>query len=56
MFLGEVIKALDLGVLNMKLHEKCVFTCAPEYAYGADGIPPTIPPNATLMMEVIHIL
>lgn len=53
-FSGEVIRAFDLGVPTMKLHEKCVFTCAPEYAYGADGIPPTIPPNATLIMEVIY--
>ncbi|XP_055371443.1 FK506-binding protein 59 [Condylostylus longicornis] len=49
---GSVIKAFDMGVATMKLKEKCVLTCAPEYAYGKGGSPPSIPPNATLIFEL----
>ncbi|XP_026468354.1 peptidyl-prolyl cis-trans isomerase FKBP4 isoform X2 [Ctenocephalides felis] len=49
---GQVIKAWDLGVATMKKGEICVLTCQPDYAYGANGSPPTIPPNATLKFEV----
>ena len=49
---GQVIKGWDQGVASMKKGEKCVLTCAPEYAYGARGSPPTIPADATLKFEV----
>ncbi|XP_068622847.1 FK506-binding protein 59 isoform X2 [Battus philenor] len=49
---GQVIKAWDIGVATMKKGEVCVLTCAPEYAYGANGSPPKIPPNATLQFEI----
>jgi hypothetical protein len=32
----------------MKKGELAVLICKPEYAYGANGAPPKIPPNATL--------
>ncbi|XP_056636515.1 FK506-binding protein 59 [Diorhabda sublineata] len=49
---GNVIKAWDIGVATMKKGERSILTCAPEYAYGANGSPPTIPPNATLKFDV----
>lgn len=52
MFLGQVIKAWDIGVATMKIGELCQLISKPEYAYGSAGSPPKIPPNATLVFEV----
>jgi hypothetical protein len=49
---GRVIKGWDQGFATMKKGEKAVLTCAPEYAYGASGSPPKIPPNSTLKFDV----
>ncbi|XP_012218619.1 FK506-binding protein 59 isoform X2 [Linepithema humile] len=49
---GSVIKAWDIGVATMKKGEIAILTCAPEYAYGKNGSPPSIPPDATLKFEV----
>eukprot|EP00899_Mesostigma_viride_P014709 jgi/Mesvir1/23239/Mv09241-RA.1 len=49
---GQVIKGWDEGVGLMKKGEVALITCKPEYAYGAAGSPPTIPPNSTLVFEV----
>ncbi|XP_066559159.1 peptidyl-prolyl cis-trans isomerase FKBP5 isoform X2 [Amia ocellicauda] len=49
---GQVIKAWDIGVSSMRKGEVCLLLCKPEYAYGAAGSPPKIPPNATLVFEV----
>lgn len=49
---GSVIKAFDMGIATMKKGEKCILTCGPEYAYGASGSPPNIPPHATLKFEL----
>uniref|UniRef100_A0AAV1V0S1 peptidylprolyl isomerase n=1 Tax=Peronospora matthiolae TaxID=2874970 RepID=A0AAV1V0S1_9STRA len=49
---GNVIKAWDLAFASMKVGEKAVLTCKPEYAYGESGSPPKIPANATLKFDV----
>ncbi|KAM4677246.1 peptidyl-prolyl cis-trans isomerase FKBP4 [Discoglossus pictus] len=49
---GQVIKAWDIAVATMKVGEICQIICKPEYAYGASGSPPKIPPNAVLIFEV----
>ncbi|CAI5745601.1 unnamed protein product [Peronospora destructor] len=49
---GNVIKAWDLAFASMKVGEKAMLTCKPEYAYGESGSPPKIPANATLQFDV----
>ncbi|KAI0718387.1 hypothetical protein C8T65DRAFT_638880 [Cerioporus squamosus] len=49
---GKVIKGWDEGVPQLSLGEKAILTATPDYAYGARGFPPVIPPNSTLKFEV----
>jgi FKBP-type peptidyl-prolyl cis-trans isomerase len=42
---GKVIGGWEVGVSSMQVGELSEITCSPQYAYGAKGIPPMIPPR-----------
>ena len=50
--LGRVIPCWTEGVQKMKVGGKARLVCPPETAYGAQGAPPAVPPNAVLDFEV----
>jgi len=49
---GKVIKGWDEGVLQLTRGSRAILKVSPDYAYGARGFPPVIPPNAALKFEV----
>lgn len=49
---NQVIKGFERGVVGMKPGGVRRITIPPELGYGKKGVPPTIPPNSTLIFEV----
>mmetsp|Transcript_9996 Transcript_9996/g.30828 ORF Transcript_9996/g.30828 Transcript_9996/m.30828 type:complete len:565 (-) Transcript_9996:20-1714(-) len=49
---GSVISGWDVAFQRVAIGERAIVEVAPAYGYGADGHPPTIPPNATLRFDV----
>ena len=50
---GQVIEGWELGVAGMKVGEQRRLTIPPNLAYGKNGAGDAIPPNATLLFDIV---
>jgi peptidylprolyl isomerase len=49
---GQVIQGWDRGLVGIRKGGRRMLTIPPELGYGAEGYPPAIPPNETLVFVV----
>jgi peptidylprolyl isomerase len=49
---GQVIAGWDKGLVGIRAGGRRMLTIPPEMGYGAEGYPPDIPPNETLVFVV----
>lgn len=49
---GEVVPGFDRGIRGMKEGGVRKVVIPPELGYGRQGVPPVVPPNATLNFEI----
>jgi hypothetical protein len=48
----QVCKGFERAMLQVSVGERVRVTVQPAYAYGEEGLPPTIPQNAVLVFDV----
>jgi peptidylprolyl isomerase len=49
---GQVIEGWDRGLIGIRKGGRRMLTIPPELGYGAQGFPPDIPPNETLVFVI----
>jgi FKBP-type peptidyl-prolyl cis-trans isomerase len=47
-----VIRGWEEGIAQMSKGQLCEMTLTPDYAYGVEGFPPSIPGNTSLIFEI----